>query len=102
DALTKQLTDILTGWKKGAPYERIAEPVLPVKPKRDTLLTPDKENAVYIAAMLFEMRDTDPDYATTVLGNYVLGGIRFTSRMMTRPRQNAAWSCGAGSQLQAD
>src|SRR5207249_2980785 len=27
DALTKQLTDILTGWKKGAPYERIAEPV---------------------------------------------------------------------------
>src|SRR5947207_89984 len=38
DALTKQLSDIFTDWKKGAPYVRIAEPIPPgIKAKRDTL-----------------------------------------------------------------
>jgi zinc protease len=103
DALTKQLGDIFTGFRKGAPYTRIAEPVPSgIKPRRETLLTPDKENAVYVAAMLFEMKDTDPDYAKVLLGNHVLGSGGFTSRIMTRLRQNEGWSYGAGSQLQAD
>ena len=103
DALTKQLNDVFGGFRKGASYTRIAEPVPPgIKPKRDTLLTPDKENAVYVAAELFELSDTDPDYPTVLLANHVLGSGGFTSRIMTRLRQNEGWSYGAGSQLQAD
>jgi zinc protease len=103
EALTRQLDEIFTGWKKGAPYERIAEKVHPaIKPNRTTIETPDKENAIYAAALMFEMRDTDPDYPALSMGNYVLGGSGFTSRLMDRLRQKEGWSYGAGSQLQAD
>jgi zinc protease len=103
EALTRQLGEILTDWKKGAPYQRIAEKAdTRVKGDRDTLQTPDKENAVYAAAMMFEMRDTDPDYAALTLGNYVLGGGGFSSRLMDRLRQKEGWSYGAGSQVQVD
>jgi zinc protease len=103
EAVTKQLGDIFTGWKKGAPYERITDKAdTSIKGTRETLQTPDKENAVYAAALMFEMRDTDPDYAALSLGNYVLGSGGFTSRLMDRLRQKEGWSYGAGSQVQAD
>src|SRR5260370_409852 len=52
--------------------------------------------------MMFEMRDTDPDYAALVLGNYVVGGGGFSSRLMDRLRQKEGWSYGAGSQIRVD
>src|SRR5205085_6446368 len=48
---------------------------------------------------MFPMRDTDPDYPALSLGNYVLGGSGFTSRLMDRLRQKEGWSYGAGSRL---
>jgi zinc protease len=99
-AVTKQLEKIFDGWKTSVPYERIAKKVIPgVKGNRETINTPDKENAVYVAGLMFEMRDTDPDYPALSLGNYVLGGSGFTSRLMDRLRQKEGWSYGAGSQL---
>jgi zinc protease len=100
DAVTRQLGEILGGWKKGVPYQRIPEKFFPgIKGARETILTPDKENAVYIAGEMFQMRDTDPDYAAFSLGDYVLGGSGFTSRLMDRLRQKEGWSYGAGSEI---
>src|SRR5207302_9509698 len=89
-------------WKKGAAYQRVVEKVIEVKGNRETILTPDKENAVYLAAEMFPLRDTDPDYPALSLGNYVLGSSGFTSRLMDRLRQKEGWSYGAGSQLSVD
>jgi zinc protease len=103
DSATRLLEEIFAGWKNGVPYERIPQKVIPgIKANRETIQTPDKENAMYVAGLMFEMRDTDPDYAAVTLGNYVLGGSGFTSRLMDRLRQKEGWSYGAGSQLQVE
>ncbi len=103
EAVAKQVGELVGNWRKGTPYRRIEQKVVPgVKGNRATILTPGKENAVYVAGMMFEMQDTDPDYAAMSLGDYVLGGSGFTSRLMDRLRQKEGWSYGAGSQLQVD
>jgi zinc protease len=101
--VTHQLEAIFADWKTSVPYERIQHKVFTgIKAKRETIDTPDKENAIYIAGMTFAMRDSDPDYPAMAMGNYILGGSGFTSRLMERLRQKEGWSYGAGSVLHAD
>jgi zinc protease len=100
EAVTKQLSELFAGWKKGAPYERIADKIVPgVKGGRETIDTPEKENAVYIAGVMFEMRDSDPDYPALAIGEYILGSSGFTARLTDRLRQKEGWSYSAGSRL---
>ena len=46
-----------------------------MKGKRETIQLADKENAVYAAAMMFEMRDTDPDYAALLVRRALLNAL---------------------------
>ena len=39
----------------------------------EQILTPDKANAVYVAGLVFPMKDSDPDYPAMVMGNYRAG-----------------------------
>jgi len=98
DATVKQFEAIFAGWKSNVPYKRIADVLVPVKGEKESLNLPDKENAVYGAALRFAMNDTDENYAPMEIGNYVLGS-GFTSRLMDRLRQKEGWSYGCGSQL---
>ena len=99
DSTMKQLEAMFADWKSDVPYKRIPTVVVDsVKGSTQTIVTPDKENAVYGAGMRFAMKDTDPDYAALEMGNYILGGS-FTSRLMDRLRQKEGWSYGCGSQL---
>lgn len=100
EATTRQLEEIFAGWKAKVPYERIRSEISAgVKGSRTTINTPDKENAVYAAGLMFAMKDSDPDYPALSMGNYVLGGSGFTSRLMDRLRQKEGLSYGAGSFL---
>ena len=95
-----QLEKIFTDWKTDVAYERIATDAnTNVKGSRDTIQVPDKEGAIFIAAVATQLRDDDPQYPAAVMGNYILGGSGFTSRLMDRLRQKEGWSYGAGSQL---
>ena len=99
EATTNQFESILTGWKTTTAHKRIpAVLVEGVKASRDTINTPDKENAVYAAAVKFKMDDSSPDFAALELGNFVLGS-GFSSRLMDRLRVREGWSYGTGSQL---
>ncbi|MFO0863758.1 MAG: pitrilysin family protein [Gemmataceae bacterium] len=94
------LEKIFKDWKSDIAYERIATDAnVNVKGSRDTIQVPDKEGAIFIAAVATQLRDDDPQYAAAVLGNYILGGSGFTSRLMDRLRQKEGWCYGAGSQL---
>ena len=97
-ATTKELEAIFADWKAKVPYQRIPDVLVDVKGAKETINTPDKENAVYGAAFRFELDDTHPDYAALEIGNYVLG-VGFTSRLMDRLRQKEGWSYGCGTQL---
>ncbi len=91
------------GWKAGKPYARIESPIPPgLTPVHDTIETPDKANAVYLAGLLAPVQDTDPDYPALMAGNSILGGSGLSSRLADRLRQKDGLSYGAVSMFSAD
>jgi zinc protease len=102
DAVQKQVTELLGNWKNTKPFTRVKNQHFEVAPKRESIETPDKAQAMFVAGMNLKLRDEDPDYPALVLGNYMLGGGFLNSRLMTRIRQKDGLSYGVGSQLQGD
>ncbi|HMF17583.1 MAG TPA: pitrilysin family protein, partial [Gemmataceae bacterium] len=102
DAAVKQVQGFLNGWKTKVPFKRITKTANTKVPgSKQDILTPDKENAVYVAGETFQMTDTAPEYPALVLGNFMLGGSA-TSRLFDRLRQKEGLSYGAGSFAQVD
>jgi zinc protease len=96
------LAKTLEGWAAGKPYARIERPFQEnVQPQRETIATPDKDNAVYIAGMSIPMKDDHPDYAAVLAGNFILGGGGLSSRLADRLRQKGGLSYTAMSMFQA-
>ncbi|MBI1914591.1 MAG: insulinase family protein [Planctomycetes bacterium] len=90
--------DALKDWKNGTPYQRIERKAFPhVKGREITIDTPDKENAIYLAAETFLLKDSDPDYPALQLGNYLFGGPE--ARLWKRLREEEGLSYRAGSTL---
>ncbi len=93
----------LEGWKGSTPYARIERPAKTDVPgSREVILTPDKANAVYLAGWMLPVKDTDPDHAALLIGNYLFGGGPLTSRLANRVRQTEGLSYGVGSRYDAD
>ena len=101
EPVRKQLGDLFGSWKSPRPYTRIARDYMEIPPLVQTIETPDKANAVFVAGETLNIRDSDPDYPALVLGNYILGGGFLNSRLATRIRQKEGLSYGVGSSLSA-
>ena len=101
--VTDGLEPALTGWVSKIPYRRIASPAKPVlKGETITIETPDKANAVYLAALTFQMTDLDPDYPALMVGTYLLGGDTIVSRLGARVRKEKGLSYGVEAGFKAD
>jgi zinc protease len=99
----KILRDTFQGWTAGQSYARIEKKTFPdVRGGLQTILTPDKANAVYVGGLVFPMKDSDPDYPSLVMGNFILGGGSLSSRLGDRVRQKEGLSYGVGSYLSSD
>jgi len=96
--LENTLTQTLSAWQTGMAYARVPNPFREVKPEQMQALTPDKANAVYIAAMPLKMQDTDPDYAALSLANFLLGTSE-TSRLWLRVREQDGLSYNVRTRL---
>src|SRR5262249_21006708 len=93
----------LQGWKSSKSYDRISRPYQTgITPTKETILTPDKANALYLGALTMPVRDDDPDYPALVAGNFILGGGTLSSRIGTRVRQKEGLSSGPSSPFSAD
>jgi zinc protease len=93
---------MLSGWKSGKPYARIERPFQPgIAPARVTIVTPDKENALFVAALSMPVGDEHPDYPALLIGNSILGGGTLSSRLGDRLRQKEGLSYGASSGFNA-
>jgi zinc protease len=96
------LARALSGWKSGKPYARIERPFQPgLGGTRETIVTPDKANALYLAALTMPVGDDHPDYPALVIGNFILGGGSLSSRLGDRLRQKDGLSYGASSSFNA-
>src|SRR5262249_36234277 len=69
-----------------------------IKGSRQSINTPDKEDATFLAGMRFPMDDVAPDYPALLIGNEVLG-VSFTSRLWDRLRQKEGLCYGTGSRV---
>jgi zinc protease len=100
--VTTTLGPALNGWKSDVAYKRIDHPARPIE-KGETIKieTPDKANAIYLAALSYPMTDADPDYPALEIGNFVLGEAPLASRLAVRVRQKEGLSYGVGSNYQA-
>jgi len=90
--IEETLRETFGDWVSPAPYTRIATDYQPVPVKNETILTPDKPNAVYIAGLGFPMRNDDPEYPALLLGGQIIGGGFLNSRLATRIRQQEGLS----------
>jgi zinc protease len=88
-------------WKSPAKYERIKTGFQKIAPVNQTIETPDKKNAVFIAAVRINLSSDDADYPGLLFGNYMLGGGFLNSRLATRIRVKDGLSYGVGSSLTA-
>jgi zinc protease len=93
---------ILKDWKSDVPVKRI-ERVAPaeITGQRHEILTPDQENAVFLAGLAFPLKETDPDFAALRLGNFMFGGGTLSSRLGNRIRQKEGLSYGVTSSFNA-
>jgi zinc protease len=96
------VVEALAGWESGMPYAQIVtnypEPAL--TPINESFITPDKENAIFIAFQPVRMNDEHDDYPAMVLGTYILGdGVG--SRLFARIRGEEGLSYGVSAGFSA-
>ncbi len=101
-AVETQAKALFGDWKSAQPYQRIPKRLKDVQPLSQTLETPDKANAFFLAGLDKPMTDADPDYPALLMGNWMLGGGAMKSRLADRIRQKEGLSYGVGSQFNAD
>ena len=94
-------TQLFGNWRSKSPFTRMPAKLFNVQTINESIETPDKANAFFVASYQFEMRDDHPDYPAIVLGNFMLGGGFLNSRLATRIRQKDGLSYGVGSQMSA-
>ena len=70
-AVRAAAAELLGAWSVAAPYEPIATSYRKTPAVNLTIQTPDKQNAIFDAALAFAMSDTDPDYPAMVLADTV-------------------------------
>ena len=92
----------LDGWKSPKPFSDVLNRYadLAHDPVSQDFNTPDKENAMFLAGMRIEMRDSHPDYPAMLFGNYILGSGP-ASRLFGRIRGKEGLSYGVGSSFGA-
>ncbi|MET0620428.1 MAG: pitrilysin family protein, partial [Thermoanaerobaculia bacterium] len=98
--VSKLSAELFGDWKSPAPYARIPQQFQDVAPANESLETPDKANAYFVAGQNLKLRDDDPDYPALIFGNFMLG-VSDTARLYVRIREKEGLSYGVGSQLSA-
>ena len=100
DTALSKLNEVFAGWKATKPYariEKVANPNLDTSPV--TLNTPDKANAIFIAARTTDVGDENPDYEAMLIGDYIMGGGPLSSRIADRVRKQDGLSYTAMSRF---
>lgn len=101
DELAGQLGKLLGDWSAVMPYQRVQTPFRAAAPVRLDLQTPDKQNAVFRAALRLPVGENHPDYPALRVASHILGGGFISSRLANRLRQQEGISYSVGAGLSA-
>ncbi|MBI5716063.1 MAG: insulinase family protein [Burkholderiales bacterium] len=102
-AVTRALEAAFGDWRQPAAgalaYKRVPRPLVPVKPERLVLPTPDKQNANLLAHLPLPLTDTHADHVPFMLANWIVGQGG-TSRLWMRIREKEGLSYDVRSGVQ--
>ncbi|MGI9039242.1 MAG: insulinase family protein [Gemmatimonadota bacterium] len=101
DEIRGVVEEVFGSWTAAHGFERIPDPYRDVAADEVDIETPDKTNAMMIAAQPVQIKDSDDDYPAMELGDYMMGGGFLNSRLATRIRQEEGLSYGVGSSFGA-
>ena len=83
-----KLNEMFDSWTAEKPYSRIQRQAnTKLQAERVTIDTPDKKNAVFIAARSCDVGDEHPEYEAMLIGDYIMGGGPLSSRIADRVRK---------------
>ncbi|MFL5615961.1 MAG: M16 family metallopeptidase [Gemmatimonadaceae bacterium] len=97
--VTRVAADAFGSWKSATAFKPVAVTLAPTTNGKQTIETPDKANAMFVAGQSFSMKDSDPDYPALLLINYILGENPLDSRLANRIRVKEGLSYGVQSVL---
>jgi zinc protease len=97
--VTRVAADAFGGWKSATAFKPVTVTLAPTTKGKETIETPDKANAMFVAGQSFSMKDSDPDYPALLLINYILGENPLDSRLANRIRVKEGLSYGVQSAL---
>ncbi len=95
-AVRSALDKAFAGWSSVEPYTRVPQPLVPVKPQRLQLATPDKQNATMLVRQSVPLSDNDADYPALSMANFLLGSGG-QSRLWKRIRETEGLSYDVNS-----
>lgn len=102
EELKAMLKTQLADWDSPIKYVRVdRDPHPEITGTTDLIETPDKANAFYYSQQQYSLSDNSPEYASLVLGNFILGGGSLSSRLGNRVRQQEGLSYGVRSGISA-
>jgi len=78
--------DAFGGWKSATPFKPVPVTLATTSAGKRMVETPDKPNALFVAGETFSMKDTDADYPSLLLINFMLGESPLDSRLPARIR----------------
>jgi len=78
--------DAFGNWKSATPFKPVSVMLAAAASAKQTIETPDKANALFVAGQPFAMKDSDADYPALLLINYILGENPLDSRLPNRIR----------------
>jgi len=78
--------DAFGGWKSATPFKPVPVTLATTSGGKRMVETPDKPNALFVAGETFSMKDTDADYPSLLLINFMLGESPLDSRLPARIR----------------
>jgi zinc protease len=90
-AVAQAVDRLLGPWRTPQPFKRVPNIYFDRPGFEDSLVTPDKANAVLRAGINVRMRDDHPDFPALVLANHLIGGSS-TARMPARVREKEGLS----------
>jgi zinc protease len=88
------------GWRSPRPWKRLERRHTATQTGEQLLDFPDKENALIAVVHAVDLKDDDADAPAMAIAGYTLGGGGFTSRLMTRMRQQDGLSYFAFAGIQ--
>lgn len=97
ESTQQQLSSLFNDWKSPKPFTRVAKSFKPIPAEAKVIETPDKANAMWVAGLPVQMKDTDADYPALMLGNYIFGSSGMGSRLFKRIRNTEGLSYGVGT-----